>query len=78
MKRALPFIWALSLLLIFTSALYLTHIFTTTGNLHPVATLEQIIVDLEHLGYYAFILDALVLSLIGFWTYRYRQKNKKL
>jgi hypothetical protein len=67
--------WALSLMLLFISAIYTTYLFVDLGTTNPMMVLPAIMEDLENLGPWAFLLDAIVLLLIILFV-RSRKKEK--
>jgi len=67
--------WALSLMLLFISAIYTTYLFVDLGTTNPMVVLPAIMEDLENLGPWAFLLDAIVVLLIILFV-RSRKKEK--
>jgi len=67
--------WALSLMLLFISAIYTTYLFVDLGTTNPMMVLPAIIEDLENLGPWAFLLDAIVVLLIILFV-RSRKKTE--
>jgi len=62
-------------MLLFISAIYTTYLFVDLGTTNPMLVLPAIVEDLENLGPWAFLLDAIVVLLIILFV-RSRKKEK--
>jgi len=70
-------IWAASLLMLFISCVYYTYLVVQVGTLDPTVIQEEMAKSLGSYGIWAFALDFLFLTALGFFIKR-RHKKKSL
>jgi|TARA_A200000159_G_scaffold160344_1_gene180394 hypothetical protein len=70
-------LWSFILLLLFSSATYLTYLVSRAGGLDPMMINNLMQNDLATLGPAAFLLDIVVFGLIIRWVIVSRQKKSK-